>query len=187
VRTGDTLYSIAWKFGLDHRDIARWNRLGDGSLIHPGQTLRLSGTSVVRNRTPAPAARKKPAPARLAGWRWPTSGTLAAAYGSSPATESGVQIRGRRGQGIVAAADGDVVYSGTGLASYGQLVIIRHAGDYLSAYGYNERLLVREGDRVRAGQRIANMGLGPGKLPMLHFEVRVQGQPVDPVRVLPGR
>ena len=88
---------------------------------------------------------------------------------------------------MLAAAAGEVVYSGSGLIGYGQLIIVKHNETFLSAYGHNSRLAVREGDRVKAGEAIAQMGEGPGKEPVLHFEVRRNGKPVDPMNYLPRR
>jgi lipoprotein NlpD len=194
VRQGDTLYSIAFDYRLDQRDLAAWNRLGDRSVIYPGQKLKLTGPvsagqpvkssgspASVRSSTP-------PAPAKsVATWKWPTDGKIIAAYGTSSKTKSGVQIGGRNGQPVRAAASGTVVYSGSGLAGYGQLLIVKHNENYLSAYGHNDSLLVAEGEPVNIGQQIAKMGMGPGRRAMLHFEIRRDGQPVDPVRYLPRR
>ncbi|MEO7387134.1 MAG: peptidoglycan DD-metalloendopeptidase family protein, partial [Gammaproteobacteria bacterium] len=122
--------------------------------------------------------------------RWPVSGPVLARYGESPLTASGVQLGGGAGDAILAAAGGQVVYAGNGLKGYGELLIIKHSPTWLSAYGYNQALLVREGDRVQAGQPIARMGEGPvgsggGRRAALHFEIRRNGSPVDPVAQLP--
>jgi len=197
VQPGDTLYSIAWRYHMDHRSLARWNGLGDGSLIRPGQRIRLvpPNGSVAAAR-PAPAAGRSRAAAPRTSpavvspprrWYWPGSEKVVAAFGSSQQTESGIQLGGRRGQPVRAAADGVVVYAGSGLIGYGQLLIIKHNATYLSAYGHNDVLLVKEGDRVRGGQKVARMGLGPGNRPLLHFEIRKNGEPVDPLRYLPPR
>lgn len=187
VRSGDTLFSIARRFGIDYRDVARWNRLGDGSLIYPGQRLRLrphgSADTAAASRAGGPAASAAP-PGR---WRWPADGTVVLGFGQSPKTASGIVIGGRLGQPVLAAADGDIVYSGSGLPGYGQLLIIRHNAAWLSAYGYNERLIVHEGDHVRAGQQIARMGQGAGLPAALHFEIRRDGEPVNPLKLLPDR
>jgi lipoprotein NlpD len=114
-------------------------------------------------------------------------GTVLEAFGASPKTQSGMQIAGRRGQPVRAASGGQVVYAGSGLQTYGQLVIIKHNATYLSAYGYNEALLVSEGQQVTGGQQIARLGEGPGRKPMLHFEIRRNGQPVNPLAFLPSR
>jgi lipoprotein NlpD len=194
VRDGDTLFSIARRYDLDPRDLAAWNRLGDGRLIYPGQRLTLTGPAGAGTRAPARTASRpkvaaaRPPPVRAVdGWRWPTAGKLAAGFGSTPSTQSGIEIGGRFGQVVSAAADGEIVYAGSGLKSYGQLLIIKHNESFLSAYGHNDTLLVREGERVVAGQQIARMGNGPGKKPLLHFEIRRNGSPVDPLGYLPGR
>lgn len=120
-------------------------------------------------------------------WHWPTSGQVVSRFGSSDGSiATGIAIAGREGQAIEAAADGRVVYAGTGLIGYGQLVIIRHNETYLSAYGYNSELLVAQGQEVRRGAQIATMGLGPGREPRLHFEIRRDGVPVDPLLFLPS-
>jgi lipoprotein NlpD len=101
--------------------------------------------------------------------------------------KKGVDIIGMRGQPVYAAAPGKVVYSGDGLLGYGPLVIIQHNDTFLSAYAYNEKLLVREGEQVALGQRIAEMGTNGTDRGMLHFEIRHRGKPVDPMLYLPAR
>jgi lipoprotein NlpD len=185
VRAGDTLYSIASRFGLDYRAVARWNQLGDGSLIYPGQRLRL----VPDGHAPRlPAAAPDPATdLPVVDWRWPAEGPVLASFGQSRKTASGIHIGGELGQPVRAAAAGEVVYAGSGLQGYGNLLIVRHNATYLSAYGYNEKLLAQEGQHVAAGQPIASLGLGPARRPLLHFEVRRNGEPVDPLAYLPAR
>ena len=205
VKAGDTVYSIAWQYGLDQRQLAAWNNLDNTGLIYPGQSLRLSPPSgyasagsqpesasaapvrsaSTTNKVQRPAA---PGPAQSVGsWQWPTTGTVISAYGASAKTQSGIQIGGRKRQPIYAAAAGEVVYSGNGLPGYGELVIIKHNADYLSAYGHNDSLSVKEGEHVKLGQRIAQMGNGPDQRPLLHFEIRRHGEPVNPMRYLPRR
>ncbi|WP_405220087.1 peptidoglycan DD-metalloendopeptidase family protein [Lentisalinibacter sediminis] len=195
VRSGDTLYSIAWRYGLQVRDVARWNGLGDGSLIHPGQRIVLRPTAAGTSRSagaapdgtrsghgsPRPVLPDLPSPA----WRWPTDGAITAGFGEENAALTGVLIEGRMGQEVRAAADGEVVYAGSGLIGYGNLVIIKHNATYLSAYGHNRALHVAEGETVKQGERIAEMGEGPGRKPRLHFEIRRNGEPVDPRPFLP--
>ena len=192
VRTGETLFTIAWRYGKDHRDLARWNDLGDGSLIFPGQVIRLtrppSGASP-RSTTSKPAARPLPEvktqpPPR---WAWPTRGSIVAEFEDRPGGGTGLVIAGSTGQVVRAAAAGRVVYSGGGLIGYGQLIILKHNDTYLSAYGHNASLLVKEGDNIKKGQRIATMGGGPGQEPRLHFEIRRNGKPVNPRQYLPAR
>lgn len=179
VREGETLYAIARRYGLNPADLARWNGLGDGSLIRVGQALRLGPRGGA-----APAKEPAGPPVR---WTWPTGGKVAAAFGASRAAQTGMLISGAVGDPVRAAADGVVVYAGNGLAGYGELLIVKHSEQWLSAYGHNSALLVREGERVGGGQAIARMGLGPGRQPLLHFEVRRNGVPVDPVPLLPAR
>lgn len=120
-------------------------------------------------------------------WRWPAAGSLLARFMPGDATKQGIDIAGRAGDPVVAAADGVVVYSGSGLVGYGELVIIKHSDEWLSAYGHNRRRLVQEGQRVRAGQAIAEMGSTGATRDELHFEIRRNGRPVDPLQYLPGR
>lgn len=139
---------------------------------------------------PAPApAQPTPAtpPAAAAGdtWLWPAEGTLIGRFGA--AGGKGIQIAGQRNAPVVAVAPGKVVYSGAGLRGYGRLVIVKHADDYLSAYAHNETILVKEGDTVTAGQRIALMGDSDADRVKLHFEIRRYGKPLDPLNFLPER
>jgi lipoprotein NlpD len=215
VRSGETLYTIAWRYGKDWRDLALWNDLGDGSLIHPGQLIKLypppggvtpraaaapaprtgdagsagSDSTGAKGRAPAEAAPPLPKlPAEPApAWEWPTAGRVVVRFGERPGTGTGVLIAGERGQPVRAAAAGRVVYSGSGLIGYGQLIIVKHNDSYLSAYGHNASLLVQEGETVGKGQRIATMGEGPDREPRLHFEIRRNGEPVDPMDYLPAR
>ncbi|MDP2324914.1 MAG: peptidoglycan DD-metalloendopeptidase family protein [Gammaproteobacteria bacterium] len=192
VRAGETLYSISFRYGLSVQALAAWNSLGDGTLIHVGQRLRLSPPgSSVGSSSPVPSPRS-PMPAAEAPprWLWPVPGPVVARYGESPLTASGVQLGGRAGDPVRAAAGGQVVYAGSGLVGYGELLIIKHSPNWLSAYGYNQALLVREGDRVATGQPIARMGEGPTagtrtRRSLLHFEIRRNGVPVDPLTQLP--
>jgi lipoprotein NlpD len=117
-------------------------------------------------------------------WAWPTRGPVVTTFGSSAGIASGIGIGGRSGQAIHAAAAGRVVYAGSGLIGYGQLVIIKHNDTYLTAYGHNNRLLVAQGQEVRRGEQIAEMGLGPQRQPRLHFEIRRNGRPIDPLPLL---
>lgn len=120
------------------------------------------------------------------GWRWPVDGTVVRGY-NVDAGARGLDFTGTVGQPVVAAYGGKVVYSGSALKGYGELVIIKHDDLRLSAYGYNQRRLVKEGDAVLAGQQIAELGTGPENKPLLHFEIRERGKPVNPVPYLPAR
>jgi lipoprotein NlpD len=140
----------------------------------PSASPPARSTAPRRQSSPAPA----PAPPR---WSWPTDGRIVASYGSDAGIGSGIGIGGREGQPVRAAAAGRVVYAGGGLMGYGQLVIIKHDETFLSAYGYNSELLVTQGQDVASGATIALMGVGPGRQPRLHFEIRRNGTPVDPL------
>lgn len=226
VERGDTLYSIAFRYGLDWRGLARWNRIDAPYTIRPGQELR---TSAPPRSTPAPdpgreetqpidstppelaapatepetpeaeagptpASEPSDTPARTGrsravggvSWQWPTQGSVSRPFDAS-ATRKGIGIAGSEGQPVHAAADGEVVYSGTALIGYGDLIIVKHSEKLLSAYGHNRRRLVSEGDRVERGQKIGEMGLDDRQDYVLHFEIRLDGRPVNPLDYLPGR
>lgn len=207
VQPGDTLYSIAWRYNVDYHELAAWNDIGSDYLIYPGQTLQLHpaagqsvpaepGASSAPTRASDSVAQASSAPERSTvrvaetgspSWQWPVDGTLLARFHDQNATGKGIDIGGSVGQEVDAAAGGKVVYSGSGLIGYGKLIIIDHNGRFLSAYAHNSEMYVEEGDRVNAGERIAAMGVGPGQTPMLHFEIRVDGKPVDPLKYLPRR
>ncbi len=120
-------------------------------------------------------------------WHWPADGSLLSTYVASDPTRQGLDIGGRRGTPVRAAANGVVVYSGSGLVGYGELVIVKHSDIYLSAYGHNDARLVKEGEQVTAGQQIATMGSSGTSRTELHFEIRKHGQPIDPMGFLPTR
>jgi len=224
VQRGETLYGIAFRNGIDVRDLAAWNRIGPPYTIYPGQSLRLyprTGSTVATGNagrivpgpsqlpsTPTPA---RPAPPRATAptvtptptptpaatpatpaasgiaWRWPAEGQLLSRYVAGEPTKQGIDIAGNGGAPVRAAGDGVVVYSGSGLVGYGELIIIKHNDAWLSAYGHNRNRLVNEGAVVKAGQQIAEMGRSGAARDMLHFEVRHNGKPVDPLTYLPKR
>lgn len=130
---------------------------------------------------PSPAAKDDDDP----GWAWPATGPVLAGY--DEARNKGVAIGGKAGDPVLAAADGRVVYAGSGLRGYGNLVIVKHNATYLTAYAHNQSLLVKEDQPVKRGQRIAEMGSTDAERVQLHFEIRKQGKPVDPTRLLPAR
>jgi lipoprotein NlpD len=229
VRPNDTLYSIAWRYGLDWQNLARWNGISAPYTIRPGQRLRMNpppgGTALAARSAPAPAparpaassappqtsaprqsarpaspAQSTPAPrpaqpatpaptAAVAAirWQWPTDGQVIRPFPTGDTGKRGIGIAGVRGQPVRAAAAGRVVYSGSGLVGYGQLIIVKHDENFLSAYAHNEKLLVNEGMEVTGGQQIARLGDTGTDRPMLHFEIRHDGRPVDPLRYLPRR
>lgn len=264
VAHGDTLYSIAFRNGVDFRDLAQWNGVAAPFTIWPGQTLKLSpptgavapvatppavvATEPVFQTIPAktPTMESAPAPvgaptavaagstaaqplasAATAGgagasatvaavpvageaapphlppaappaavgashsaggiiWRWPASGSVIKRFNSGDAIP-GIEIAGKSGEPVHAAAGGVVVYSGNGLVGYGELVIIKHSDSYLSAYGHNRKRLVKEGQHVSVGQQIAEMGSTGASRDELQFQIRKDGNPVDPLKYLPAQ
>ena len=207
VSKGETLYSIAWRYGHDYRSVAAWNRIKPPFTIYPGQVIKLIPARKSRALQPPPVAKKQPVkpdrpvaetrettapkqaaarPAAPAGgirWQWPARGKLLRS--STPTAKKGISIGGRTGQKVVAAATGTVVYSGSGLRGYGNLIIIKHNETYLSAYAHNRDLIVREGEAVTAGQQISTMGVDGRGASVLHFEIRKNGKPIDPLGQLP--
>jgi lipoprotein NlpD len=187
VRPQDTLYSIAWRYGLDFHDLARWNNIGPDFRISVGQALSLSpGRGAVATQVPsttqstANGALHAPPAVAARGWGWPTDRMGA----PRPVTGGGVLLPGSLGQEIRAASAGKVVYTGSGIRGYGNLVIIKHGENLLSAYAHNRDVLVREGQEVALGQVIAHMGEGGPQKPVLYFEIRRNGKPIDPLRFL---
>jgi lipoprotein NlpD len=134
-----------------------------------------------------PEPKSSPASVRRLTWQWPAQGRLMSGFKAGDPLRKGIKIGGRSGDIIKAAEGGKVVYSGSGLIGYGRLIIVKHNENYLSAYGHNSRLLVKEGDQVTKGQKIAVMGTANTGDPLLHFEIRRDGKPVDPLRLLPRR
>lgn len=225
VRPGDTLYSIAWRYGYDSREVAAWNNIPAPYTIRPGQHIyiippyqkgarndlprdrvasaRSSATASHPGHVTSPARTTSRSSASTASssrhkvektqqrlqnrtirWQWPTTGKLLTRYSPSRG-KKGLDISGKLGQPVKAAAAGKVVYSGNGLIGYGNLIIVKHNETYLSAYGHNRRLLVKEGTMVKQGEKIAEMGDSGKEGVMLHFEIRRDGKPVDPLRYLP--
>ena len=200
---GETLYSISWRYGLDYREVAGWNHINPPYTIFNGQLLRVTPpthqdrkiASIPSSRKAAPvvnapavsAIRHPPAiPATAAiKWQWPVQGSLEQTFSKTDVGRKGIDIGGKPGEPIRAAAAGNVVYAGSGLLNYGKLIILKHDDNYLSAYAYNRAILVKEGDRVTAGQHIADMGNKANGDPMLHFEIRYDGRPINPLKYLP--
>ena len=208
VSRGDTLFSIAFRYGLDVQGLAAANTIRAPYTIYPGQRLRLregrvpaprpsvSTKPIVASKPPPKAVSKSPskpktpplqsAPANES-WRWPAVGPVLRAFVATSQAHKGIDIKGKMGESVKASRSGTVVYAGSGLVGYGNLLILKHSERYLSAYGHNRRLLVKEGDIVKAGQVIAELGDSGTDTAKLHFEIRVDGKPVDPLRLLPRR
>lgn len=245
VNKGDTLYSIAFRYGLDFRSVAAVNGITAPYTIYPGQKINLGevvspresgrplvmpaqGSTPVDNTPPSSGAAFSPVPvapapvapvplidnqakpivgepiptaspmpaasqpkpktyvgANVTTWLWPASGPVTRGYSQN--VHKGIDIGGNRGDPIVAVAAGKVVYAGTGIVGFGELLIVKHNDVYLSAYGHNDRLLVSEGQAVSAGEIIAEKGSSGTDTVKLHFEIRKEGKPIDPQKVLPRR
>lgn len=258
VQRGDTLYSIAFRYGMDYRKVAAANNIYAPYTIYPGQVIVVRETPptaaplataaavpagtppvvapypaaapVVSTPSSSPAPSSAPAPAVppisapavppisapastvapasaaapstaaqaaapvasepytgavVTNWRWPTEGRVTRGY--SGTVHKGIDIDGSRGDAVRAVAPGKVVYAGTGIVGFGELLIVKHNDVYLSAYGHNDRLLVSEGQAVQAGQQIAEKGSSGTDTVKLHFEIREAGKPIDPLRLLPSR
>ena len=161
---------------------------GGGTTRDPVSSPGGAGTRASSSQgSPAPSSAPSRPASGATGWEWPTGGSVDIEGARSRDGDYGIRILGTRGQDILASDAGKVMYAGDGLKAYGLLVIVQHSPEWLSAYGHNERILVEEGEEVRAGQSIATMGMGPGNAAMLHFEIRRNGKPVEPVGLLPPR
>jgi lipoprotein NlpD len=193
VRKGDTLYSIAFRHGLDYKALARANNIPPPYTIFVDQRIRITGRAKQTPTRPAskPVAKKKqsqPAPSVVSNgmtWQWPVVGEIIRGYSLSGKVNKGLDIRSRQGSRVRAAADGVVVYAGGNLRGYGKLVIVKHNEQFLSAYGNNQEIKVSEGDNVKQGQVLASVGTNATGEEMLHFEIRLNGKPENPTRYLP--
>lgn len=237
----DSLYTIAWRYGVDFRELAQRNRIAAPYRLHAGQKIMLAdsdtATRLAASRTvaaprgvqvtaiaddqsvvevastapsvatnsgtktaPSVVAKSQPvaqtetpavaAPAAASSnshWLWPTSGRLITQYSATDPLRKGIDLEGKQGDPVKAAKAGSVVYAGSGLAGYGQLIIVKHDEQFLSAYAHNNKLLVAEGDAVKKGQVIAEVGSSGTDKNKLHFEIRKSGKPVDPLLYLPRR
>lgn len=189
----ETLLRIEPPDGSRPRRVAR----AAGATTPKSEPKRAESTGATRRRAvkAAPSVRQTTAAEPVVSrsddsgvtWDWPVSGPLVQTFRADDRTRQGIRLGGRAGEQVRACADGQVVYSGDGLKSYGNLIIVKHNEKYLSAYGFNRRLLVTEGDRVKRGQPVAEIGQGPEGAYLLHFEVRHEGTAVDPLRYLPPR
>ena len=231
---GDTLQNVAVAFGVDPKDLARWNGVAESEVLIPGQTLQVtppasvatvspitgSGQAEVRPlpppgaaipgapatlppaavpptatppvsasppAVPTPPAVPEPsrAPSATLPWIWPTPGKVIETFDDP--RNKGIDIAGNEGAPVQAAADGEVVYVGSAVRGYGNLVIVRHSDEFITAYAHNRKVLVAEKQSVKRGQPIAELGRSDADRPKLHFEIRHQGKPVDPLKYLPAR
>lgn len=213
VKPGDTLIRIGLDHGQNWRDIIRWNSIENPNLIEVGQVLRVTPPAVEANQEVAVAKPVQPGSAPVSGEDkknsspqtelpavspvrnegsdesfqliWPAQGAVNSHFDDSK--NKGLDISGKTGDPIFAAADGKVVYSGSGLRGYGNLIIVKHNNTFLTAYAHNQTLFVREDQSVKRGQKIAEMGNSDSEQVKLHFELRRLGKPVDPLKFLPNR
>lgn len=197
VRSGETLFGIAQKVEIPYRTLAAWNRIAAPYVIKPGQRLRLTPGATSANPAGTKARGRKTTRQRktraakvpnvaVKNWQWPLAGSVIKRF-SSTSRNKGIDIAGKSGQAVRAAASGTVVYQGSGLRGYGKLIIIKHNADYLSAYAHCDRIYVKEGDMIKRGQRIATVGSTGTNRIKLHFEIRRRGNPVNPLQFLPKK
>jgi lipoprotein NlpD len=215
VRSGDTMFAIAWRFGWDYKKLAKINGISSPYTIYVGQVVyfndkkankavndsnvkgavkkpvvttnisikKPSATTVVPTTKP-PYNKVYNGPASVQ-WSWPLKGKVLKGFSNKGSAFQGVDLSAILGMSVKAAANGIIVYAGSGIQGYGKLVVIKHNNTFLSAYAYNSRILVIEGATVSAGQVIAEVGKGPQLDPRLHFEIRKDGKPVNPLGYLP--
>lgn len=203
VRAGDTLYKIAQAHGMEVSTLVRLNNITDPSQLRVGQTLRLSTstpmpaqppvaatppatTAPIKPVTPPPpvTAAARASDANLISWGWPAGGKILQGFNTST---KGIDIEGAPGDPVVAAADGKVMYAGNGVRGLGNLVLLGHSNGFITAYAHNQQLLVKTGDDIKKGSRIALLGQTDTTSPRLHFEIRRKGTPVNPLSYLPAR
>lgn len=214
VKQGDTLFSIALSYGIDYRKLASANSISKPYHIYEGQRIDIRSTSI--NRVPPRKTSAKKAPKRkvtnrnkkitnvnqpktvqkhsisdtqaaISNWKWPSNGRLIRPFSTQEPINKGIDITGNLGDSVSAASAGTVVFAGQGLRGYGNLVIIEHNRRYLSAYAHVSRILVKEQEKVKAGQIIAEIGSTGTNEVKLHFEIRDNGKAVNPVKYLPTR
>jgi lipoprotein NlpD len=214
VAAGDTLFSIAWRFDKDYRQLAAANQIPEPYIIHVGQVLQLNQAASYRVKRPkaqASTANQKSLPSVTkseksagkkpstgvsrtlpnvvkanpndAGWLWPAQGSVVKNFSVGRNVNKGIDIKAANAD-VISSRSGKVVYAGNKLKGYGNLIIVKHSNTYLSAYAHNKTLLVKEGDWVKQGQQIAKLGSTNSKYAVLHFEIRKQGKPVNPLQYL---
>lgn len=209
VQKSETLFALAWRYGWDYKALASANNIAYPYTIYPGQKIRIrhsqfassasstgSSKTLTKNKSiknshgpsaykNSPQAPKPVVRQSNLGWSWPAKGEVIAKFSTKAPTNKGIDISGTLGESVFAAAAGSVVYAGSGLLGYGNLVIIKHDDQFLSAYAHNKELLVKENQEVKAGQTIAEIGSSGTDKVKLHFEIRHKGKPVDPLKYLP--
>ncbi len=211
VRSGDTLFAIAWRFGWDYKKLAKVHAITLPYTIYVGQNLVFSEININLNENnkkilpavPKPKIKPKSVVKKVSNiktnslnnnqkmatgsvkWQWPLNGPVVQKFSSKGVISHGIEVSSRLGNSVKAASSGIIVYAGSGIQGYGNLIVVKHNETFLSAYAYNSRILVTEGAQVNAGQVIAEVGKGPQLDPRLHFEIRKNGKPVNPLQYLP--
>lgn len=195
VQKGDSLFAIAWRYGLDMNRIQQVNKIADPNRIFVGQKLKLkaaasrssssSRTASSSGSSGKPSSKTSSTPAasvpKKGDWVWPMRGPVVRKYNPNQIGSNGIRIAGKPNQTVNASDGGVVVYQGSRLNGYGNVVIIKHDNGLLSAYGFLSKAVVKEGQRIKRRQKIGTVGYGNNKELMLHFEVRRSGQPVNPL------
>lgn len=198
IKPGDTLYSVARKHKVSVQQLATVNKIGAPYVIHKGRRLIINNNSpnirqvnkirnnkiqqIIPNKTIDYSAINK---SNKIAWTWPVKGKIIKSFEvAGPDKGNGIKIAGKQGEAVLSAASGKVVYAGNNLRGYGNLVIIKHNEEFLSAYAHNEKILVSEQQIVNKGQAIATMGKTDAKNVQLHFEIRYKGKPVDPLKII---
>ena len=215
VKPGDTMFAIAWRFGWDYKKLAKANAINSPYTIYVGQVIyfnEINDNSAIKApvekgavKKPVVIAKETPKKqpysaskkvdkspilkaytgSKSVKWSWPLRGKLIQVFANKAGASNGIDLSSSLGKSVKAASSGIIVYSGSGIQGYGKLVVVKHNDTFLSAYAYNSRILVEEGAIVSAGQVIAEVGKGPQLDPRLHFEIRKNGKPVNPLRYLP--
>lgn len=192
IQRGDTLYSIAQRHGTTVANLSSLNRISNPSQLEVGQRLTVRGGTAARSSAPTATASRASAasssqPTRAAdaaaiSWEWPVRGNVITQFSN---TTRGIDIAGTVGTPINSAADGTVSYVGNGLRGLGNLVLVTHSNGFITAYAHNSRITVQTNERVKKGQKIAELGDTDTTSPRLHFQVRRNGTPVNPLSYLP--
>ncbi|KTD16220.1 peptidoglycan DD-metalloendopeptidase family protein [Legionella jordanis] len=200
VQAGETLYAVAFRYDIDYRQLAAYNHLQSPYNIRVGQVLKIGSTAprfittpkTIHKPYPVKRATIKKGPSHYTtvktyyrptgkgNWVWPVNGRIATNFVPQEG-KKGIDIAGKKGERIRAASSGIVAYAGSGLSGYGNLIIIKHNNQFLTAYGNNLKNLVKEGQTVKAGQVIAEMGMIDRRFWGVHFEIRMAGKPVNPL------
>ena len=198
VKRGDTLYRISRTTGTSVKDLARLNGISPPYTIEAGQKLKLGGSKTASTKTSKKSSTKTVTasssssvpqsswpPVGQRCWVWPASGKVILPYSTADGGNKGIDISAARGTPVYAAGAGKVVYVGNQLRGYGNLIMIKHSEDYITAYAHNDTMLVNNGQSVKAGQKIATMGSTDAASVRLHFQIRYRATAIDPLRYLP--